>query len=249
MTRTRKSRPLSLLTNENNQTITELPERIHSNSQGSFCFMRSELPIFPLQTVMFPLSRIPLHIFEERYKNLVKSSLDSGSEFGIVQYSEGNYAKIGCSVRVTSVTKKHDDGRMDIIVEGVKRFKLYSYEVQHDGLYRGRVEFLDEDYTKFDKSEMLDAIEHYNEIVNLAYKGSVKSIDFSDENLESPARSLCFLMAEKCGLSLEEKQRLLEFDYEQDRLDFIANYFQNIIPKLKEAERIADIIKSDGYLQ
>ncbi|MBK9226654.1 MAG: hypothetical protein IPL67_06290 [Ignavibacteria bacterium] len=54
---------------------------------------------------------------------------------------------------------------------------------------------------------------------------------------------------EKCGLSLKEKQQMLEMDTEQDRLDFISTYLENVLPKLKEAERISEIIKSDGYIQ
>ena len=211
--------------------------------------MRTELPIFPLHAVMFPASRIPVHIFEERYKKLVSSAVSTGSEFGIILYSEGSIAKTGCSVKVSSVTRMYPDGRMDIVVEGTSRFRMYSYEIQSDSLYNAAVELLPEDYTRFDESEMRDAIRDYNEIVSLAYKGNVKPIDASETDFTAPARSLCFLMAEKCGLSVDEKQQLLELDYEQDRLDFISNYFRNIIPKLKEAERIADIIKSDGYLQ
>ena len=56
-------------------------------------------------------------------------------------------------------------------------------------------------------------------------------------------------MAEKSGMSLEDRQRLLESNNENDRLGIILSYFKKVYPKLKETERISDIIKSDGYIQ
>ena len=211
--------------------------------------MRSDIVLFPLQVVMFPYSKMPLHIFEERYKKMISGVIDSGGEFGIVLLFEANLQTIGTSSRVIEVTKKFENGEMDIITEGTKRFRLFSYDVGNDELYRGKVEFLEDDNQLYDKSEMQRAVENYNILVDLAYKGSIKKISLDDGIWLDGRRSVCYSMAEKCGLSLKEKQQMLEMDTEQDRLDFISTYLENVLPKLKEAERISEIIKSDGYIQ
>jgi Lon protease-like protein len=211
--------------------------------------MRNEIILFPLQVVMFPNSKMPLHIFEERYKKMVGEMISSNNEFGIVLLFDGRLQTIGTSTRVIEVSKKFGNGEMDIITEGTRRFKLYSYDIGDDELYRGKVEFLDDDNLLYDKSEMNNAVDNYNRLVELAYKGSVKTISLEDGNWLDGSRSVCYSMAEKCGLGLVEKQQMLEMDTEQDRLDYISTYLENVLPKLKEAERISEIIKSDGYIQ
>lgn len=198
---------------------------------------------------MFPGSKIPLHIYEERYKRLVGDVLTAGGEFGIVLMHQGRLFGVGTSVKISEVTKKFENGELDIVVTGMRRFKLKSYSVGEDGLYDGIVEFLQDNNLDFDPDLMAEAVEDYNMIVEMAYKGSVRRISSEEKNISDGNRSACFLMAEKCGLGLEEKQHLLELDDEQKRLEYIREYFEMIIPKLKEAERISDIIRSDGYLQ
>lgn len=211
--------------------------------------MNKALKLFPLQTVMFPGSRIPLHIFEERYKRLIADVLTNDGTFGIVLMNQGRLSGVGTSVRVTEVAKQFENGELDIIVSGIRRFSIKSYAVGEDGLYEGLVEYLEDNNLDFDPDLMAGAVEDYNKIVEMAYKGSIRPISLDEENISDGIRSACFLMAEKCGLGLEEKQHLLELDDEQKRLEYIREYFEMIIPKLKEAERISDIIRSDGYLQ
>lgn len=211
--------------------------------------MKEIIELFPLQVVMFPHSKIPLHIFEERYKKLISESINNAKEFGIVLAGEGKIESTGTSVKVVEVTSRSENGEMDIITEGVQRFRLYSYEIGRDGLYMGNVEYLEDENLDYDQAAMNKAVSDYNTVVEMAYKGSVKTISLDEIRWQDGKRSLCFYMAEKCGLALPEKQTLLEMDTESERLEFITEYFENIIPKLKEAERISDIIRSDGYLQ
>ena len=211
--------------------------------------MKNELKLFPLQLVMFPLSRIPLHIFEERYKSLISEVIGSDDEFGIVLIFDGRLMTVGTTAKVIEVSKKFENGELDIVTEGVRRFRLFSYDIGSDGIYRGKIEFLEDDNLLYDREEMNTAVESYNSLVELAYKGSVKIITQDELIGNDGSRSLCCKMAEKCGMGLNERQQMLEMDTEQDRLDFISTYLDNILPKLKEAERIAEIIKSDGYIQ
>jgi Lon protease-like protein len=84
----------------------------------------SLLPIFPLELVLLPGVPLPLHIFEPRYKEMIAECLEQKKPFGVVRASSEGVADIGCTAEIMSVTKKYDDGRMDILTRGVERFEV-----------------------------------------------------------------------------------------------------------------------------
>ncbi len=208
-----------------------------------------EIPLFPLNVVMFPHSKIPLNIFEERYKKMIGECISGGTVFGINFFSEKNIHLTGCSAEVSEVTDRLENGGMNIIVKGVQRYKIINYELSLSGYYTGNIEYLDDDTGDYDKVKMVKAVKVYNDLVEIVYKGSVKKIDLSDVRWFEGNRSVAFSMAEKSGLSLAERQSLLETDKEEERLDFMLKYFESIMPKIKEADKVSNIIKSDGYIQ
>ena len=84
-----------------------------------------ELPIFELPLVLLPGELLPLHIFEERYKRMIDRCVDDGEPFGIVfRDDEGGARRVGCEARVTEVTERFDDGRLNIIVTGERPFRV-----------------------------------------------------------------------------------------------------------------------------
>ena len=84
----------------------------------------SELGLFPLGIVLLPTEQVPLHIFEERYKELIAECLDSDQEFGLV-YADGDGVRdVGTRAAVIEVLAQLEDGRMNIVVEGRDRFRL-----------------------------------------------------------------------------------------------------------------------------
>jgi Lon protease-like protein len=86
----------------------------------------NHLKLFPLSLVSFPTKIVPLHIFEDRYKNLITDCVSNKSEFGIVYQNNNSLAEFGCSMKVIEVVKKYSDGRMDVITKGKNIFKLNS---------------------------------------------------------------------------------------------------------------------------
>ena len=76
------------------------------------------LPLFPLEVVLFPRADLALHIFEDRYKELIADCLEHQWEFGVVLLQENSLANIGCTAAISEVARKYDDGRMDIVVRG-----------------------------------------------------------------------------------------------------------------------------------
>ena len=83
-----------------------------------------EIGLFPLELVLLPTERVPLHIFEPRYKELIGECLRSGREFGLVLQDEQGRRDIGTRAAVVEVLQVFDDGRMNVVVEGHERFRL-----------------------------------------------------------------------------------------------------------------------------
>ena len=99
------------------------------------------LPLFPLNLVLLPYEILPLHIFEPRYKSMVKNAIENEQPFGIVlKDSDGVYKK-GCRVEVTKVLQKYPNGEYDIIVKGIERFKVLYTEKDGDTFY-GQIEYI-----------------------------------------------------------------------------------------------------------
>src|SRR5881396_1735160 len=102
------------------------------------------LPLFPLRVVVFPRTQLPLHIFEERYKEMVGEAIREKSEFGVVLVKEEGILNAGCTVVVDNVLKSHPDGRMDIMTRGIRRFEIVMLN-QEKSYLRGEVAYFDDD--------------------------------------------------------------------------------------------------------
>ena len=102
------------------------------------------LPLFPLKVVLFPRTEVPLHIFEERYKEMIGECLAQKSEFGIVLALEEGIASTGCSASIAELIRKYSDGRIDIVVRGERRFELVRLDQERSYL-RGEPQFFDDE--------------------------------------------------------------------------------------------------------
>src|SRR5258708_39663963 len=102
------------------------------------------LPLFPLEVVLFPRTPLPLHIFEDRYKQMVGEGLENKSEFGVVLAGEKGIVSTGCTASGGKVMNSYPDGRMDILTLGRRRFEIILLNDEKSYL-RGAVEFFDDE--------------------------------------------------------------------------------------------------------
>lgn len=102
------------------------------------------LPLFPLNVVLFPRTPLPLHIFEDRYREMIGEALEAKTEFGVVLAKEQSLAAIGCTAIIEKVVERYEDGRLDILTAGRRRFRIESLDDERTFL-RGKVEFFDDD--------------------------------------------------------------------------------------------------------
>jgi len=202
--------------------------------------MESYLRLFPLNLVAFPGEELNLHIFEDRYKQLIEECLTQQIPFGIPSYVHAKL-EFGSEVKITQLVGKYEDGRLDISTEATRVFKVKSFENPVKGkLYAGgEVEFQDNIYD-IDFSSQLEMIELLKEFyVTLNLEDEIRITD----DVTS------FPIAHKIGLSLEEEYELLKLSLESERQTFIIGHLKKAIPLLHEIERTKQLIQMNGHFK
>jgi Lon protease-like protein len=194
--------------------------------------LSSLLPIFPLELVLLPGVPLPLHIFEPRYKEMIAECLEQKKPFGVVRASSDGVADIGCTAEIMSVTKKYDDGRMDILTRGVERFEVI--EVNEDRSFLQAEISLVQDEVEDEPAKpaadrVTQAVRLHAEIAKLA--GT--ELSGPDEH----AGNLSFLLAGSLPLDLDFKQSLLATLSEAKRLEAVVGYLEAILPGLRRAAK------------
>ena len=206
--------------------------------------MNYTIPIFPLNLVVFPDSKYPLHIFEERYKILIQKCLKENTGFGIVASIDKQISDVGVYVKVTEILKTYLNGELDIVVQGVERFLINSTSLHSDGYYVADVDKYDDDNMIIDPRLNDELQSEFEEIVELA---NYKLEDAFWNNLKN-TNLKSYKIAEKSGLSYEQQQELLILKNENERLSYLINYFILLKDKVDRAETVKRIVMNDGYL-
>ncbi|HEY7751094.1 MAG TPA: LON peptidase substrate-binding domain-containing protein, partial [Ignavibacteriaceae bacterium] len=194
--------------------------------------------------VVFPFSKYPLHIFEERYKKLISRCLSEKSGFGIVAKLKEDISSIGVYVEIAEVTKKYPEGESDIVVIGKKRFYRKSLAMHKDGYYISDIDEFEDTDSEINYSLFEELLE---KLKGLFDKFSLHLDDNYWQNLEK-SKLKAFKVAEKSGLTIEQQQELLAMQTENNRLTFLIDHIVQLDKKLDEEVVMKDIIIGDGYL-
>jgi ATP-dependent Lon protease len=206
------------------------------------------IPLFPLAVVLFPQSQVPLHIFEERYKKLIAECLVKGSTFGINFIENNKLHSIGCTARVAEVTKRYPDGKLDIVTEGIKRYQIVSVDDPgtYDELLYANVSWIEDKKELRDTNLANETIRLFNELCDVAYKGTIDAIDSAVWGDVEKMPS--FIIAQKSGLEPDQRQALLGITSENERLSILKNFLSQLLPRVREIEKINDLVRNDGYI-
>lgn len=210
-----------------------------------FLFIMINIGIFPLNIILFPESVYPLHIFEERYKKLISECYSHQLEFGINFISAQGISQIGCTAMVNDVLKKYPDGKMDIVIQGVSRYRLLKLSESEKLYYTADIEPFADDEFGIDQHLLDEAVRLFNKIADGITSLKIDKINPKTIKANYPS----FLIAQKAGLTPEQKQSLLEIRSENLRLDALTKHLRKIQPLIKRAEIISNIVKNDGYLK
>ncbi len=197
-----------------------------------------ELPLFPLSTVLFPYATVQLHVFEDRYRQLVRDCLQFNTSFGIVLIRSGSEVgenaepyMVGTTVRITKV-HTYDDGRMDIQVQGERRFRIRKLEESKPymvGFVEPVLELEMEDSPRAD-ALIMKAREDFEIWIQ-------KLISRSDFNVQvrfpEDRVALSFAIANLLPIENLEKQRLLETTDTLERIQGLIPILENRSSKRK----------------
>ncbi len=197
------------------------------------------LPLFPLQVVLLPGSQLPLHIFEDRYKEMIGEVLRDKLEFGVVLASEKGIVNTGCTATVDRVLKEYPDGRLDILTRGRRRFEVLLLNDERSFL-RGAVEFFDDD-AEPDQAAPLDPDLLRNVIAGFS---ELQSLSSSDPNIGDPR--LSFRLAQEVP-DLGFRQTLLTMRSEAERMRQIAGFLPGFLERRKRAQQIKNVAGSNGH--
>jgi Lon protease-like protein len=197
------------------------------------------LPLFPLELVLLPGTPLPLHIFEPRYKEMIRECISTEAPFGVVRAFEEGIAEVGCTAEIITVTKEYPDGRLDLVCEGRKRFEVI--EVNRDRSFlQAEVLIVPDDPEAAAQEERVKAVQLHLEILSMA--GAVQDLSAADQN------QLSFYLAGSLPLDLDFKQKLLAMRYEAQRIQAVAAYLETILPQLKRAARARQTAGGNGHV-
>jgi Lon protease-like protein len=186
------------------------------------------LPLFPLDIVLLPGVPLPLHVFEPRYKEMIGECLDEKKPFGVVRASSGGVAEIGCTAEIIEVTKRYDDGRMDILTRGVERFEVLQVHEERP--------FLEAEFTVIDDEPGAPSSQLVQEAVRL-HAEIAKLAGADTDGPDEAAEHLSFLLAGSLPLDLDFKQNLLTTLSEPKRLQAVISYLEAVLPGLRRASK------------
>jgi len=184
------------------------------------------LPLFPLKLVLLPYEILPLHIFEPRYKKMVKNAIEDKQPFGIVLKEEAGVYKRGCRVEITKVLQNYPNGEYDIIVKGIERFKVLSTEKDGDMVF-GQIEYIPISI-ETDLKLIDDVQDSYLKIL-LRYGIN------SDMEMHMN-KKISYEYVKSIQLPIILKKELINMEHETDRLAFIKNIFDNILKQPNKSE-------------
>ncbi len=197
------------------------------------------IPLFPLQVVVFPRVTLPLHIFEERYKELVGRAIEEKSEFGIVLAKENGIVNAGCTVVVEKVLKRYPDGRMDILTRGRRRFEVLDLNEDNAWL-EGEVEFFDDDdFVPAPPEVTRKALAQFQELVELGAVDSDRAPDAADPQLS-------FQLAQSLR-DLDFQDRLLRTRSETARMKQLNEFLSRYVPRERQTLRMRTLAPMNGF--
>ena len=162
--------------------------------------------LFPLYMVLYPEAVMPLHVFEDRYKLLINHCFDSKKEFGMTLIDPVKIFHTGCCAIVSDIFRRYDDGKMDIIIKGTRRFKIMHIIDGKEQYLLSDIEFFDDKPEVQNESLLIDCIEQYNKIADSLKELNIEKIDIIKLETKVPS----FLISQKSGLTLYQRQELLE---------------------------------------
>ena len=197
------------------------------------------LPLFPLSLVLLPGMPLPLHIFEERYKEMMADVIPQESEFGIVLAKDEGIVNIGCTAIVQKVLQRHSDGRLDLIAIGLRRFEIESLDEDKSYLRASVSFFDDEEEQRPARQLLLKARAAYQKLSTLEKPGIAVEPDFDGPRLS-------FQLAQYI-LDADKRQALLTLRSEIERLQYLIRIVPDYVFQREQIALAQRVAPTNGH--
>jgi Lon protease-like protein len=197
-----------------------------------------EIGLFPLGIVLLPTERVPLHVFEPRYKELIGECLEHDREFGLLYADGDGVREIGTLARVIEVLERFDDGRLNVVVEGGNRFRVES-------LTRGR-SFLTAAVVLVTDAPGSAASAEIAAQAAGSFRALAAVAGAETEEIDESSSELSFELAAQVELPADAKQRLLELDAERERLELVVGLLDAVRATLIKMRELGEHAKKNG---
>jgi ATP-dependent Lon protease len=196
-----------------------------------------EIGLFPLGIVLLPTERIPLHIFEPRYRELIGECLETGREFGLVLADEEGVREVGTRAAVTHVLERFPDGRLNVVVEGRERFRVVEL-TEGRSFQTAEVEPVVDD----EAAPAPGAVERA--VGRVRRQGELAGADVEDLAVTTDVPS--FELAGRVAFEADLKQQLLELRSEPERLEHLGRLLEEAAKALEAQQANARIAATNG---
>lgn len=204
--------------------------------------MTNFIPLFPLGIVVYPGEILNLHIFEPRYRQLIRECIAENKSFGIAAVISNRVQETGTLVSLKELVNEYGDGRMDIRVQGDRIFRMLEVvKTIPDKLYSGSIVHYPENRMKSNPvllNTVLAGIRDLHRRLNVTKK------------FRLPDDQLCsYDVAHHAGLSLEQEYELLELIDEWQRLEYLRRHLQSVLPVMTELDNLKARINLNGHFR
>ena len=214
----------------------------------------TDLPVFPLPVVLFPGVPLPLHIFEPRYRQMLKDLPNSNNLFcvayfdtSITEHEVPPAGHIGCVAEVTE-TQTYPDGRSNILTLGLIRYRIESYVERGDPYLVARVSYFEDD--EEDESTLVhparEVADTFTRIAQAVRTLNDERSSLPDISNTEPQR-LSFLVAAAMEIDASEKQDLLELTSTSVRLERLRSMLSMAVTGYEERARMHELAKGNGH--
>ncbi|HEY9231697.1 MAG TPA: LON peptidase substrate-binding domain-containing protein [Blastocatellia bacterium] len=214
----------------------------------------TELPIFPLGTVLFPGAILPLHIFEERYKAMMRYAVDNGGMFGLSYRADAQVGRetspavgsVGCIAKINAVMPL-EQGRMNVLSTGLIRYRITSLRQSEPFLVAAVETFGDELEPGADLTRMVEDAE----VLAMQFLEAAQSLDepgiLATQELPDDPEAFSLLLAGLLPIDNDAKQTLLELTSTRVRLTRVRHYMTSALADFNTRLKVQEIAKTNGH--
>jgi Lon protease-like protein len=201
-----------------------------------------KIPLFPLDVVLFPGAALPLHVFEERYKNMITCCLDRKGPFGVVRAKSEGLAVVGCTAKIVTVLQRYSDGRLDILCEGGKRFEIEALD-NTKAYLQAEVDTFEDDGLEASRAEREECLALHFEVTELA--GGESNPAALQMDLDHP---VSLMLAWNLPVDLDFKQELLGCHSDAERTAKLLTFYNAVLPKLRRGAQTSRAADRNGHV-